>query len=144
MFFALIFCGGAFALIGWLAFNFSVFALPFLVGLSAARFAYTSGAGFLGSGILGLIAGGVSLGLGRFAFASARSTAMRTAVAGLFTLPAGVAGYWSVYGAVQLCTASEGWRQAFAVAGAVTIAVISYGRLAAFAPLRVERDAQLA
>ena len=63
MILALILCGGAFALIGWLAFNFSVFALPFFVGLSAARFAYTSGAGLLGSGILGLIAGGVSLGL---------------------------------------------------------------------------------
>ena len=69
---------------------------------------------------------------------------MRTAVAGLFTLPAGVAGYWTVYGAVQLCTASEGWRQAFAVAGAVTIAAISYGRLAAFAPLPIGRDARLA
>lgn len=142
MFFALIVGGGTFALIGWLAFNFSVFALPFFVGLSAARFAYTSGAGFLGSGLLGLIAGGVSLGLGRFAFASARSAVMRTA--GLFTLPAGVAGYWTVCGAVQLCTASEGWRQAFAVAGAVTIAAISYGRLAAFAPLPIGRDARLA
>ena len=100
--------------------------------------------GLFPSGILGLIAGGISLGLGQFAFASARSTAMRTAVAGLFTLPAGVAGYWSVYGVVQLCTASEGWRQAFAVAGAVTIVAISYGRLAAFAPLRIGRDARLA
>ena len=144
MFLALILCGGAFALICWLAFNFSVFALPFFVGLSAARFAYTSGAGFLGSGILGLIAGGVSLGLGRFGFASARSAVSRTAVAGLFTLPAGVAGYWSVYGAVQLCTTSEGWRQAFAVAGAVTIAAISYGRLAAYDPLRTDRGPRLA
>ena len=144
MFLALILCGGACALIAWLAFNCSVYALPFFVGLSAARFAYATGAGILGAGLVGLIAGGVSFGLGQFALASARSPAMRAAVSGLFTLPAGVAGYWSCYGAVQLCRASEGWRQAFALAGAVAIVAISHGRLAAFAPLRVERDARVA
>ncbi len=144
MILGLILCGGAFALTAWLAFNFSVYALPFFLGLSAARFAYTTGAGIFGAGLFGLIAGGFSFGLGQFALASARSTVMRTAVSGLFTLPAGVAGYWSTYGAVQLCTTSEGWRQTFALAGAVAIAAISHGRLAAFAPLRTESDARTA
>ena len=142
MFVALILCSGAFALIAWLAFNFAVYALPFLIGISVARLAYSTGAGLIGAGLVGLIAGGASFGLGQFALASARSPIMRAVVSGLFTLPAGVAGYWSTYGAVQLCTTSEGWRQAFALAGALAIAAISHGRLAAFAPLRVERDAR--
>ena len=144
MFLAIILCGGALALVAWLAFNFSVYALPFFVGLSAARFTYATGAGLLGAGLVGLIAGGVSFGLGQSAFASTRSPAMRAAVSGLFIIPAGVAGYWSTYGAVELCTASEGWRQASALAGAVAIAAISHGRLAAFAPPRAERDARMA
>ncbi len=144
MFLALILSGGAFALIAWLAFNFSIFALPFFVGVSAARFAYTTGAGLLGAGIVGLIAGGFSFGLGQFAFKSARSITTRAAVAGLFVLPAGIAGYWSTYGVVQLCTTSETWRHVFALSGAIAIAAIAYSRLAAFAPLRVAQDARAA
>ncbi len=83
---------------------------------------------------------GVSYGLGQFAFTFARFTTVRLVVVGLFSLPAGIAGYGSTYGVMQLCTASEAWRQAFAVAGGLAIAAISYGRLAAFSPLRVERD----
>ncbi len=142
MFLALILGGGVFALIAWLVFNFSFYALPFFVGLTAARLAFASGAGFLGAGVIGLLAGGVSFGLGQFAFTAARSPMVRLAVAGLFSLPAGIAGYASTYGVVQLCVGSDGWRHMFALAGGLAIAAISYGRLAAFAPLRVERDVQ--
>ena len=140
MFLALILGGGVFALIAWLVFNFSVYALPFFVGLTAARLAFATGAGFAGAGVIGLFAGGVSFGLGHFAFTSARSTQVRLAVAAVFSLPAGIAGYASAYGIVQLCVSSGGWRQVFALAGGLTIAAIAYRRLAAFAPLRVERD----
>ncbi len=140
MFLALILGGGVFALIAWLVFNFSVYALPFFVGLTAARLAFATGAGFLGAGVIGLLAGGVSFGLGQFAFASARSTTVRLAVAGLFALPAAIAGYASTYDVLQLCVGSDRPGHAFALAGGLTIAAISYGRLAAFAPLRVERD----
>ncbi len=61
MFLALILGGGVFALIAWLVFTFSVYALPFFVGLTAARLAFATGAGFLGAAAVGLVAGGGQL-----------------------------------------------------------------------------------
>lgn len=142
MFLALILGGGVFALIAWLVFNFSIYALPFFVGLAATRLAFATGSGFLGASVVGLVAGGVSFGLGQFAFASTRSTTVRLAVAFLFSFPAAIAGYGSTYGIVQLCVASDVWRHAFALAGGVAIAAIAYRRLAGFAPLRVDRGVQ--
>ncbi len=133
MFLALILGGGAFALITWLIFKFSVYALPFFVGITAAKLARDSGAGLMG---LGLGAGGLSFGLGQFAFGAAKSVTGRIAVGAVFAAPAAVGGYFSTYGIAQLCIPTEGWRQVFPVIGGGGIAAVAFGRLMALAPSR--------
>ena len=117
MIFGLILASGAFALIAWLIFNLSVYALPFFVGISAASFAHRTGAGLVGSAIVGLIAGAVTFGAGQAAFSAARSTTARAGVAAVFAIPAAVAGYYSTLGIASLCIPGEGWRHAFSIAG---------------------------
>lgn len=136
MFLALILGGGAFALIAWLIFNFSVYALPFFVGITAATLAHDSGAGMIGAGLVGIVAGGLCFGIGRFAFSAAKSMTGRIAVIAVFVAPAAIAGYFSTYGIAQLCTPTEGWRQVFSVIGGGIIAAVAFGRLTALAPLR--------
>lgn len=136
MFLALILGGGAFALIAWLIFNFSVYALPFFVGITAAKLAHDSGAGMIGAGLVGIVAGGLSFGIGQFAFGAAKSVNGRIAVIAVFVAPAAIAGYFSTYGIAQLFTPAEGWRQIFSVFGGGIIAAVAVGRLTALAPFR--------
>ncbi|MGI8552320.1 MAG: hypothetical protein ACR2PL_16270 [Dehalococcoidia bacterium] len=139
MIFSLILAGGAFALIAWLIFNLSAYALPFFVGLTAAFYAHGSGAGLVGSGVVGLIAGALTFAFGQIAFSMARSTMARGLVAAVFAVPATGAGYYSTSGIVELCIPGHGWRLAFSLVGAVVTGAVAYMRLAAFAPPRVER-----
>lgn len=136
MFLALTLGGGAFALIAWLIFNFSVHTLPFFVGITAAKLAHDSGAGMIGAGLVGIVAGGLSFSIGQFAFGAVKSATGRIAVIAVFVAPAAVAGYFSTYGIAQLCTPAEGWRQVFSVIGGGIIAAIAFGRLTALAQLR--------
>lgn len=138
MFLALIIGGGAFALIAWLVFNFSVYALPFFVGITVGKLAHDSGAGMIGAGLFGIAAGGLSFGIGQFALGAAKSVTGRVAVITVFVAPAAIAGYFSTYGIAQLCTPTEGWRQFFSVIGAGIIAAVALGRLTALAPFRNE------
>lgn len=39
-----------------LAYTLAVYALPFMLGVTAAQFAYHTGAGFIGAGLVGLVA----------------------------------------------------------------------------------------
>jgi len=135
MFLALILGGGAFALIAWLVFNFSIYALPFAVGITAAKLAHDSGAGMIGAGLVGIVAGGLSFGIGQFAFGAAKSVTGRVAVVAVFVAPAAIAGYFSTYGIAQLCTPAEDWRQVFSVLGGGIIAAVVFGRLTTLAPL---------
>ena len=136
MLLALILGGGAFALIAWLIFNFSVYALPFFVGITVANLAHDGGAGMIGAGLVGIVAGGLSFGIGQFAFGAAKSTTGRIAVVAVFVAPAAIAGYFSTYGIAQLFTPAEGWRQIFSVFGGAIIAAVAVGRLTALAPFR--------
>ena len=136
MILGLILASGAFALIAWLIFNLSVYALPFFVGVSAASFAHRTGAGLVGSAFVGLIAGATAFGAGQAAFSVARSTTARAGVAAIFAIPAAVAGYYSTLGIASLCVPGEGWRHAFSIAGGFVIGSIALTRLSAFAPLR--------
>ena len=65
MVFSLLLASTAIALIAWLVFNLSVYALPFFVGVSAASLAHRTGAGLVGSAIVGLIAGAVTFGVAK-------------------------------------------------------------------------------
>ena len=136
MILGLILASGAFALIAWLIFNLSVYALPFFVGVSAASFAHRTGAGLFGSALVGLIAGAVTFGAGQAAFGVARSATARAGIAAIFAVPAAIAGYCSTLGIVSLCVPGEGWRHAFSIVGGIVIGSVAFTRLCAFAPLR--------
>ena len=136
MIFGLILASGAFALIAWLIFNLSVHALPFFVGVSSASLAHRTGAGLVGSALVGLIASAVTFGTGQAAFSIARSATARAGIAAIFAVPAAIAGYYSMLGIVSLCVPGEGWRHAFSVVAGFVIGSIAFTRLPAFAPLR--------
>ena len=131
-----ILASGAFALIAWLIFNLSIYALPFFIGVSAASFAHRTGAGLVGSATVGLIAGAITFGVGQAAFGATRSVFARGILTAIFAIPAAVAGYYSTLGIVALCVPGAGWREAFSAVGGFVIGSVAFKRLAAFAPLR--------
>ena len=134
MVFSLLLAGGAFAVVAWLMFNLSVFALPLLVGISAATVAQRGGAGFVGAALLGLACAAVAFALGRIAFEKASSPFWRAMLAIAFVVPAAFAGYCWTFGVVALLVPSQGWRLAFSLGGALVTATVAYTRLSAFDP----------
>lgn len=46
-----------------LAYTLAVYALPFMLGVEVARWAYASGSGLIGAGLVGLVTGAVAYGL---------------------------------------------------------------------------------
>lgn len=45
------------------AYKLAVYALPFMLGLTAAQFAYQTGSGVIGAGLVGIVSAGVSFGI---------------------------------------------------------------------------------
>jgi len=104
-----------------LAFALATYALPFFVGLSAAQWAYGTGAGLLGAAMIGLVAAGAAYTVLALALAATRSNLVRAVLALAFVVPAGIAGYHLIHGVAALTTPSEAWRQVFAWIGAVAV-----------------------
>lgn len=49
--------------LGVLAYTLAVYALLFMLGVEAARFAYSTGSGLIGAALFGLVAGAAAYGL---------------------------------------------------------------------------------
>ena len=98
-------------------FNMAIFALPLFSGVAAGRFAYDTGAGWLGAILLGLLA-------------ATKSNALRLAIAVAFAAPAAFAGYHVVLGLSRIGGAHDVWQPIFAGVGAVIIAGAALARLA--------------
>ena len=118
----------------WLLYSAAIYTLPFLIGAFVGLHAEQAGAGALGGIVLGLGAGVLVLIVGRAMFAQARGPVLRIAIALLFAAPAALAGYSLTSTLFGLTSASEGWRQAFAIVGAMLIGAIAWQRLAATLP----------
>ena len=114
----------------WLIFTLAVYVLPFFVAINAGYWAYQSGAGLLGTPIVAVAAGGMTLALARIAFAMTQSLILRAVVAALFTLPATLAGYHVALAMAQFGVPSPGWQHVFACLGAVFIGGTAWTRLA--------------
>tara|TARA_R110000787_G_scaffold191660_6_gene303125 strand:+ start:67039 stop:67566 length:528 start_codon:yes stop_codon:yes gene_type:complete len=114
----------------WLLFNLAVFALPLFAAVSVGLATTDTGAGPIGAIFLGLLAGIATLTAGQMVFTLVPSTLVRVAVAGLFAIPAAIAGYHATHGLAALAIPAEGWRQAFAVFGAGAISLTALARLA--------------
>jgi len=113
----------------WLIFTLAVYILPFLVALNAGFWAYHSGAGVLGTPIVAVAAGGLTLAIGQIAFAMARSLILRALIAAMFALPATLAGYHLALAMAHFGVPSPVWQQLFACLGAVLIGGTAWTRL---------------
>ena len=117
----------------WLLNNAAIYTLPFLVGAFVGLHAEQAKAGPLGGIVLGIGAGVLVLIVGRALFAHARRPVLRVAIALVFAAPAALASYSATSMLFGLASTSEGWRQAFAIIGAIAIGTVAWQRLAATA-----------
>jgi hypothetical protein len=116
----------------WLIFMLAVFALPFFVAFNAGIWAFQSGAGLLGTSLVALAVGGMTLAIAQIAFATTQSLILRAAIAAVFALPAAFAGYHLTLAMAQIGVPSLVWRELFACFGAVFIGGAAWTRLTVF------------
>ena len=114
----------------WLLFTLAVYALPFFASVTAGLAAFHSGAGVVGAVAVGFVAGIITLIAVQLAFALIPSLLIRAAVGLLFAVPAAVAGYHATLGLARIGVPSHGWREAFAIVGAILIGGTAWGRMA--------------
>ncbi|HWL19179.1 MAG TPA: hypothetical protein VNS33_05900 [Bradyrhizobium sp.] len=117
----------------WLLFTLAVFALPFFVGLTIGIWALHTGAGVLGGIAVGLVAGGLTFGIGRLALAFVPWTWLRLLIILLYVAPTTVAGYSATHGIAQMAMPSTAWQTIFAVIGAIAVSVTAFVRFTGMA-----------
>jgi len=120
----------------WLIFTLAVYALPFFVAINAGIWAFHSGAGVVGTPLVAVAAGGMSLVIARIAFSMTRSLILRAIIAAVFALPATFAGYHVVLAMARIGMPSLVWREVFACVGAVFIGGTAWTRLAVYRETR--------
>ncbi|MFC3721890.1 hypothetical protein [Neoaquamicrobium sediminum] len=81
-----------------IAFNFAIYALPFMVGLAAFRYVHATDASVAMSLIVALGAAGLSVMVAAAVLAFVRAPLLRLPVLVLFAAPAALAGYAVVHG----------------------------------------------
>jgi len=118
-----------------LLFALAVHALPLFAAVTVGLATYHGGSGSIAASIVGAIAGSITLLAGQIAFTALRSPLIRAPIAFLFALPAAVAGYHAALGLAHIAVPAEGWQQAIAVAGAITVAATAWARMAFSAPV---------
>ncbi|MCJ8509816.1 hypothetical protein MUU53_18110 [Rhizobium lemnae] len=113
-----------------LAYTLAVYALPFMLGVEVAKWAYASGSGLIGAGLVGLVAGAAAYGLLIVLFMVVRPPILRLAVALVFAVPAAVAGFALVHGITREAVPSEIWRVLFCLIGGGITGMSALMRLA--------------
>jgi len=81
-----------------IAYNLAIYALPVMTAITAAQYAWASGAGILMSGFAAIGAALLSITLVIVVLGFARNPALRFIALTLFAVPAVIAGYALVYG----------------------------------------------
>ena len=112
-----------------LAYTLAIYALPFMLGVTAAQFAYHTGAGFIGAGLVGFVAALAALGVLALLFDTLCSPIQRVIVGLVFAAPAALAGYALVHGATKDSVPSEIWRQIFCIVGGAFVGTSALLRL---------------
>jgi hypothetical protein len=120
----------------WAMFRLAVYAVPFFVGMLAGNHALQSGAGPLGAIVVALIFSAFTLVVGQYVFAVTRCAPVRLVLGMLFAVPAAVAGYHLTLGFAHLGSISEGWREVFALVGAIAVAGTAWTRVTMLAAPR--------
>ena len=109
-----------------LAYTLAVYALPFMLGVTAAQFAYHTGAGFIRAGFVAAVA---AFGVLALLFDTLRSPILRLIVVLVFAAPPAIAGYALVHGVTKESVPSEIWRQIFCIVGGVFVGTSALLRL---------------
>jgi hypothetical protein len=117
----------------WLLFTLAVFALPFFAGITAGAWAHDTGAGWLGAILVGVVAAGLTLGIGQVLLGIVRPLWARMLIALAFVAPAAIAGYHATHGIVKHTMPSETWQLVFSVFGAIAVGVTAFARVTAMA-----------
>lgn len=117
----------------WHLFTLAVFALPFFAGLTTGGWAYHTGAGWMGAILIGVVAAGLTLGLGQLLLGIVRPLWARLLIALAFVAPAALAGYHATHGIVKHTMPSETWQLVFSVVGAVAVGVTALARVTGMA-----------
>ena len=112
-----------------LAYTLAVYALPFMLGVEVARWAYASGSGLIGAALVELVTGAVAYGLLIALFMAVRPPILRLAMALVLAAPATVAGYALVHGITREAVPSEVWRTIFCLIGGGVTGVSALMRL---------------
>lgn len=133
MIIAIIACVVLTGMLCMLFFTLATYALPFMLGLEVARFAYHSGSGILGAVLVGIVVGMLVFGLAFLLLGIVRSPVLQITVALVYTAPAVVAGYALVYGITREYIPSDIWRQLFCIAGGLFVGFSALLRLMAAA-----------
>jgi hypothetical protein len=113
----------------WALFALAIHALPFFVGMSVGIYSYQVGAGPLEATVVGFVAGGFALVLGRHAFSVARSPIVRLLIGLLFAVPAARAGYGVALALAHFGIPQEWWRESFAMLGAIAVGCTAWTRV---------------
>ncbi len=84
-----------------IAYNLAIYALPFMVGLTAAQYAWAAGAGLFMTGFAAIAAamGAIALVIGVLCLAN--NPALRLIALAIFAVPAAIAGYALVHGVTK-------------------------------------------
>lgn len=112
-----------------LAYMLATYAVPFFFAVMATRFAYATGAGYIGAGIVGLFAGVGAYGSLVYLYATRRSPGLRLAIALIFAVPAAIAGFALVHGVAREAVPSEVWRKIFSLIGGALVGLSALARL---------------
>lgn len=120
-------------LMGVLVHRLAIYALPALLALAVAHIAQSTGAGWIGAGIAGFMAGTLSFGALAILFATAPTPLRRAVVAFIFIGPAAAAGYLLLYGLTDGIVPSVIWRQVLCLAGGAFVGISAFARLGAAA-----------
>lgn len=126
-------CIAAIGVVCWLLFTLAIVALPLFLGVNAGAWAFNTGAGWPGALLVGILAAGLTLGVGQILLGVVRPMWAKLAIAMVFVAPAIVAGYHATHGIAKHMMPSEIWQIVFSVIGAVAVGVTAYLRVAGMA-----------
>lgn len=125
--------------VGVVAFYFAIYALPFMVAMTAFQWVYATEAGFLMSGLAALGAALASIGLVIAVVGIAKNPAVRLLALAVFAVPAFIAGYALIYGIMKNGTDSAILLNSVGITAGVIIGIAALVNLNAVGEAALSR-----
>lgn len=117
----------------------AIYALPFMVGLSAFQWVYATKVGFLWSGLAALTAALASVVLVIAVVGIARNPAIRLIALAVFAVPAFIAGYALIYGIMKHGTDSAILLNSVGIVAGLIIGIAAIANLNALGESALSR-----